>query len=614
MNHSTELEETAYQRYADASFRKYIEDRFYRRIAEKARIEHLKSDKSFLADPVNHIGLYSDHGPVHVKDVAQQLMQVIVRVNGVLFPERKGLDLELMKQMAVHLAYMHDIGMVDFSEYGRFMHPEFAAQFVFSQEFAGLFNDLWQKNSGGFRTNLEKYLAGTGWKGSEKHVAKELLSLAVAHSKSKVPVGYLNRPVEFSALMQNITTTPLPVLYHQQKIEKLKGKLLKKTGTEESLQKQLKNHEKELEQALSKVSGYNSDKKLYEIGKARSEQYGWMTDQQLPMKKFTGMVIDVLRCLRAADALRQRGTTLRTSAGYEVLVDGKSAQAIYALRSLDQQKLTLLKSKKALNAGEANISSSELDYDGNLRIAFHRGNFSTKTIEKRAASYLAVVIEDIQADVLQSFIREDGPEPVVEKANNMAICIEKTPENPKFANRVKTELENSNPALRGRISETSSLKNADLEEVKKYLDGKPVKELYPRQEINNILRKLNQSGLYVETSDHEHLLSGVKEIQVEAHETLIRGESPSGFVYLPLEEGLIIEPLGGYPCHRAPALVLLGTSGVIRGSVRNAEVRAEQGLKIWAIPRDVYLYFWYKPLSPTYLRKKWRKENRSTLR
>ena len=38
--------------------------------------------------------------------------------------------------------------------------------------------------------------------------------------------------------------------------------------------------------------------------------------------------IDAVRLVRAADALRQRGTTLRTSAGYEIFIDTDSGDAV----------------------------------------------------------------------------------------------------------------------------------------------------------------------------------------------------------------------------------------------------------------------------------------------
>jgi hypothetical protein len=63
--------------------------------------------------------------------------------------------------------------------------------------------------------------------------------------------------------------------------------------------------------------------------------------------------------LRCADALRQRGTLLKTSGGYEVLVDSITGSAVYALRRGDSQ-LFLLSVPEPFQAGEANIAGNDL--------------------------------------------------------------------------------------------------------------------------------------------------------------------------------------------------------------------------------------------------------------
>ena len=44
--------------------------------------------------------------------------------------------------------------------------------------------------------------------------------------------------------------------------------------------------------------------------------------------------VDAVRLVRAADALRQRGTTLRTAAGYEIFIDAETGQAVFSLRTV----------------------------------------------------------------------------------------------------------------------------------------------------------------------------------------------------------------------------------------------------------------------------------------
>lgn len=47
-----------------------------------------------------------------------------------------------------------------------------------------------------------------------------------------------------------------------------------------------------------------------------------------------------------------------------------------------------------------------------------------------------------------------------------------------------------------------------------------------------------------------------------------------------------------------PAWIPVGSTGVIRGAVRNATVVAARDLTLLMIPRDVYLQHWYRPYSP----------------
>ena len=56
--------------------------------------------------------------------------------------------LEFMRTYGVLTAYLHDIGMVDFSSAGRAMHPEFATQEVFTDPFNSLLDAIWIEDLG----------------------------------------------------------------------------------------------------------------------------------------------------------------------------------------------------------------------------------------------------------------------------------------------------------------------------------------------------------------------------------------------------------------------------------------------------------------------------------
>ncbi len=57
----------------------------------------------------------------------------------------------------------------------------------------------------------------------------------------------------------------------------------------------------------------------------RAASFAWLTATSGPQAELADDVVDALRALRAADVLRQRGTVLRTSGGFEVCMDAETA-------------------------------------------------------------------------------------------------------------------------------------------------------------------------------------------------------------------------------------------------------------------------------------------------
>ena len=94
--------------------------------------------------------------------------------------------------------------------------------------------------------------------------------------------------------------------------------------------------------------------------------------------------VDAVRLVRVADALRQRGTALRTAAGYEIFIDVETGQAVFSLRTVAGDRLFLLRVDSPLSAGEANLRKAVLTRNGDLRISFHRGRFSSPAAAKAA--------------------------------------------------------------------------------------------------------------------------------------------------------------------------------------------------------------------------------------
>jgi len=93
----------------------------------------------------------------------------------------------------------------------------------------------------------------------------------------------------------------------------------------------------------------------------------------------------------------------------------------------------------------------------------------------------------------------------------------------------------------------------------------------------------------------------VRLIRLHAGETLVEAGAVARFVYIPLGEGLMIVPLGGYPPFAAPAWLPVGTTGVIRGAQRNATIYATLDLTLLVIPQAIYLHTWHRPYQRTEL-------------
>ncbi len=607
------------ERYLPRAFREHIEDHFYRRIGEKAKLENLKKDDLFLENPDKHIGLYSDHSVVHVRDVARQTLQVIDRANGVIIPRRDPQTLEFLRAYGLHLAYLHDIGMVDFSDFGRFMHPEFAAQYVFSEAFDEMADLLWNDNAGNLPWRLLRLFRDTASEAKVRVIFREMLSLSATHSKSKFPITLVNDPSALCRHLRHVVSTPLQALYLEQKTEHY-ARLRDLSNQAEERQKA---ESKQLKFQL-KLEKYRQDQPEEDLPARRfytdfrREAFSWLEDRSPQGRRLIIDLIDTLRCLRAADALRQRGTVLRTSAGYEIFVDQKSANAVFALRSEDNQELYLLEGKKPINAGEANIAGSEIDVEGNLRISFHRGRFFTNKVTQKAAFNAALTIDDIQADTIMSFLRDpeldfDVYEAPARSFHDIRILMEGTEDNPDFARLAFDELRKRNPAIEHRLRVTVSLQGADLDEVHRYLDGLDFGDYFTDQAgVEQLLAKLAASGRRLEHLSPDTAFTHVRVAGIRAGERLIRSGSPSGFVYIPLADGLRVFPLGGYDSQPTPAWVPLGNTGVIRGSIRNASVFAETDLKLLMIPREIYLDHWYAPYDAPALAKAWNRLSANT--
>jgi hypothetical protein len=590
-------------RYLPASVQRRLEQTYYARINADAQLEAALNDPSFYRDPSAHLALFNDHGVVHVRDVAQQILTVLEHAHGRLIARRAPERLNgFMKSYGVLVAYLHDIGMIDCSPFGRAMHPEFAAQAVFDPAFEPLLETIWQSDCGGIASRLRN-LAEVGALAQEPRLAlRELLALTNCHSKSKVPAPLLNNRTLLRAHMQQTIGADLAVLYARYQVERARRALAaaQERPAAERIALVDRLHQAEAALAVADPTGERAAACRAALERHYADfdrdAFGWLVAADPAVRALADDVVDTLRALRCADALRQRGAVLKTSGGYEIFVDQTSADALFALRrGADQLLLAVL--HVPIAAGEANIADSVLNHAGNLRIAFHRGAFVSSEVVQRAAAYAACAVNDIQADVIDSF---QPPDVHGEDAarSELQIVLEETADNPAFAGLVREQLYALSPHLRGRVqlapcSRPALLAAAPSSEDVRYAAATELP--WSRAERDAAAVRIARGGHNMAAVDLDAAFAQVRLAQIGAGEMLVEAGADARYVYIPLSAGLMIVPLGGYCPFAAPAWLPIGTTAVIRGAQRNAGVYAVRALTLLMIPQDVYLSAWHRP-------------------
>ena len=572
-----------------------IEHRYYEKVNKSSTLAEALKDPTFLAAPADHVALFADHGVIHARDVAQEIQRVLDAVHGVLIPHRHPERFSWMHAFGAIVGMIHDIGMVDLSKFGRFMHPERATQTVLDNEFDDIFEALWADDRGGITKRLSGFTESAHLRQTPKTVLREMLAMAVCHSKTKVAVSLLNDRVALREAMQTAATTDLRCLYLQQQTDRAKRAIAaaRRDGFDAAEHtERLREAEAALGEmsAEARVSSFASEQPTAGYQDFREQGFSWLVSADEQVSQLVDDVVDTLRALRSADALRQRGTVLKTSGNYEVFVDQRSANAVYALR-LDEGHLYLLEVPDRISAGEANVASSELDPDGNLRISFDRGRFTDQETVLYAAECAALIVNDIQGDAIESFQRPPGHDGL-RQSSNVEILLESADDNPAFADLVRLAMIPLNPVAAAQTRVVPSLQSKSALERTHYLNGEVLD--WDRDQGLRLLKEVAQFGHRTEDIDPVQGFADVRRIHLRAGETLIEAGSPAGFVYVSEGEGLRGLPLGGYGEFLIRPWIPVGVTGVIRGSVRNADIIAEQDVTVLAIPRDVYVEFWHR--------------------
>lgn len=558
-----------------------IETNYYSRVNASMTLEEVVADPSFLDDPISHLALYTDHGVIHMRDVAFRILDLIGTVAGVKIEQRSPYRLECMKSYGCLIAYVHDIGMSDQNPFGRLVHAQFGAHAAFGTVFDDVVEVLWTENVGNLAWRVLQLTSSGLFDGPPQTILRELVSLAYAHSKSAVPVTTLNDLAALRDVMVHTLSRPLEVLYLERKLKRsnadderarLRAELAR-AGTEEAL---------DAHRELLLARHYTD---------FDTQAFAWLQAGSPQAQEFVVDIIDTIRCLRCADALRQRGTDLRTSGSYQVLLDQKTANAVYALND-SRGRTYLLEGDNPINGGEANLAGAEVTPEGDLRIAFFHGRFGSNEAMRRAARNASVVVDDVQGDVMESFIGAVG----AVDAERSRVLIEHTEDNPDFAPLVAELLIQRCPTLSGRVACVPAMLHAPESERRRFLGAGTVE--WDHETRVTLLRNVATRGHKTDHIDPDLGFAETRLARLTRGEVLTEVGARAAFVYIPLAQGLRGNPSGGYASFQVQPWEPLGVTGVIRGDFRNATVLAENDTDVLVIPKDAYLAHWHRNYTP----------------
>jgi hypothetical protein len=180
-------------------------------------------------------------------------------------------------------------------------------------------------------------------------------------------------------------------------------------------------------------------------------------------------------------------------------------------------------------------------------------------------------------------------------SDDIRIWLESTDDNSAFVEQVLTQLHQLNPAAATRARKALSLQNTSPLERDHYLQAAELD--WDARRKQEFLERVARSGQKIAGIDLIEGFTHVRIISLRAGEKLIEAGTPSSFVYLPLGDGLRVIPMGGYQSFSVKAWMQLGSTGVIRGAMRNAIVVTEKDVSLLVIPKETYLKCWHNPYT-----------------
>lgn len=536
-----------------------IEQRYWEPIRTAALPERFVTDPTLLEDPSRHPALFSDHGVTHVRDIARNTDALARLPQGSLISARTSDRTEFVRVVAVLLAYLHDIGMVAPTLPGRRVHPQFAAQVALGAAFDDIADELWACNVGGTATRLSALHASIGFRAAPERVFREVLAMALCHSKSAIPSPLLDDRGPLRERMQRRSFTPLDV-----QIERLGAPADVHTNWPSG--------------PLTDAAG--------QYGSVVDDAFEWLVNPAAEIIEFADDVIDAVRLLRAGDALRQRGTALCTSGGSEICVDPSNSHAVYTLHSDDRSRAVILSVDNIISAAESNVAYADLLPGGVLRMGFNRG-FDDPDVRQRMVVASADLIDDIDADAAGSFLLDQAP----------AIELVRMADDPDgFVEAVVHASNSGHRRLAGRVQAVASDEVPPPASDLAWAAGaEPVdatSDLFVQ-----LIARMAERGLQTSGLDPAAASAGVVLAHVAAGTVVLQTGTASPVVVVPTAHGLSAHPDNGLETIDLHQWLPVGATGVVRGGRRNASVVAECDLDVVVIPAAVYREHWFRPYS-----------------
>ena len=361
-------------------------------------------------------------------------------------------------------------------------------------------------------------------------VLRELASLAVPHSKSTVPAAVLGDVAALCTLMRHVVLRP--------RTPSLGGS---NAMSDDELPRELCANARWYEDPLATPSRGST---------RRLPAHSALADD----------AIDAVRLVRAADALRQRGTTLKTAAGYEIFIDPDTGAAVFALRTADNDRLLLLRVDSPLSAGEANLRGAFVTPDGNLRIAFHRGRFSSPEAVAAARRdrpgrrrHRRGCTRSLRRPAIIARSPRAGP------GSGRHATRDRAPGRRALVRRRGRRRGRARDQARGARGRGRRSRGRGADRAGTVL---PRHRSAPgSEEAADILSALAACGMKRAAIDITTAFEDVRRVGVDRGEVLVEAGSSPSFVYVALGPGLRVEPLGGYEAADVPAWLPIGIPG-----------------------------------------------------